>query len=206
MIIFGLCGLQGAGKDTAADYFVKKGFISLSFASLLKDVVSILFEMDREMLEGKTSDARKKREIVDEWWSKRLGIPNFTPRYALQFIGTDLFRNHFNDDFWLICVEKKILKYSKVIITDARFCNEIEMIEKLGGKMIHVIRGNLPEWFEKFRISLDVKLLPESLHKSEWTWITKCPSCKIYNNGTIDDLHDSIDKLFFLNEEKTEVR
>lgn len=202
MIIFGLCGLQGSGKDTIADYFVKKGFIPLSFASLLKDVVSILFDMDREMLEGKTSDARKQREIIDEWWSKRLGIPNFTPRYALQFIGTDLFRNHFKDDFWLICIEKKIIKHSKVVITDARFCNEIEMIEKLGGKMIHVIRGELPKWFEEFRLSLNPECLPKSLHQSEWIWITKCPSCKLYNNRTIEDLYESIDKLFFPDEER----
>ena len=31
-----------------------------------------------------------------EFWAERLQIPCFTPRYALQYIGTDILREHFH--------------------------------------------------------------------------------------------------------------
>ena len=43
-MIIGICGFQSAGKDTLGDYLVNKlFFVKLSFASLLKDIISILF-------------------------------------------------------------------------------------------------------------------------------------------------------------------
>ena len=43
-MIIGLCGAQGSGKDTVANILIAEyGFIKLTFASTLKDVVAILF-------------------------------------------------------------------------------------------------------------------------------------------------------------------
>lgn len=43
-MIIGLCGEQGCGKDTATNILISEyGFIKLTFASTLKDVVAILF-------------------------------------------------------------------------------------------------------------------------------------------------------------------
>ena len=99
MKIVAICGFQGSGKDTLASILIEKyGYKKLSFAGAVKDVASVVFSWDRKMLEGDTKESREWREKVDEWWSKKLGLPNLTPRYILQQFGTDLFRNHFHKD------------------------------------------------------------------------------------------------------------
>ena len=92
-MIIGLCGIQGAGKDTVGDILVSEyGFIKLTFASTLKDIVSVLFSWPRDLLEGITEESRIWRETVDDFWTEKTGFENFTPRKALQLIGTDLFK------------------------------------------------------------------------------------------------------------------
>ena len=57
--IIGICGFIGSGKDTAADYLVNfHGFRRDSFAATLKDAVGAVFGWDRELLEGRTKEAR----------------------------------------------------------------------------------------------------------------------------------------------------
>ena len=101
---------------TSQDVLNKYGFTKLSFAGVLKDIVAILFGWDREMLEGSTIESREWREQIDPWWSEKLLISNLTPRYVLQFLGTDLFRNHFHPDIWVISVERQLSKYSIIPI------------------------------------------------------------------------------------------
>ena len=95
-MIIGITGLIGSGKDTAADYLCTfHGFKRMSFASALKDAVAIIFNWDRELLEGSTKASREWREQVDEWWAERLNIPHLTPRWVLQQWGTDVARKNF---------------------------------------------------------------------------------------------------------------
>ena len=131
-MIIGLCGEQGAGKDTVGNILSNNhNYIKLSFSSILKDVLSVLFDWDRDLLEGVSKESRKWREESDVWWSNRLGF-NITPRKMMQKIGTNVFRNNFNINIWIYCVENKLRKYSdkNIVICDCRFKNEIEMIKK----------------------------------------------------------------------------
>jgi len=155
----------------------------------LKDIVSILFQWDRDLLEGITTESRKWRETVDEWWTTRLHIPNLTPRYVLQHIGTDVFRNHFHPDIWIAALERKLINHmnlknlNKVVITDCRFSNEIEMIRKLNGLFVHVHRGNLPSWFGK------EDEFPKNIHVSELEWTKMFFDKSIDNTGiTMEEL------------------
>jgi hypothetical protein len=193
MTIIAICGFQGAGKDTLANILIEKhGFVKLSFAGAVKDVASCIFGWDREMLEGTTPDSRKKREIVDEWWASRLNIPNLTPRWVLQNFGTELFRNNFHQEIWVACVEKKISNYNNVVITDCRFPNEIEAIKKMGGKIIHIYRKTLPDWFDDFKNSKIGP--PKDLHPSEWSWIQSNFDLEVNNNtDNIEDLNEFTD-------------
>jgi hypothetical protein len=59
-------------------------------------------------MEGTTEESREWRETIDEWWSDKLMIQHFTPRWAMQNIGTELFRQHFNTDIWIFALEKKL--------------------------------------------------------------------------------------------------
>ena len=72
--LIGFSGLASAGKDTAADYLVKKmkNCHKISFANAVKDVASILFSWDRKLLQGDTPESRKFRETKDEFWSNCL--------------------------------------------------------------------------------------------------------------------------------------
>lgn len=168
--ILALVGFAGAGKDTLANSLVQYGYEKVSFASILKDIVSIIFGWNRELVEGSTILSREWREQVDQWWSEKLNMPNLTPRWVLQHIGTDLFRKHFHEDIWTLCIERKISRMDKVVITDCRFPNEIQMIKKHGGKIIHVHRHSYPAWFYAFKQGLLSKP-PENIHPSEYEWI-----------------------------------
>lgn len=203
--IVSVSGRIGSGKDTIADYLVNEhDFKRLSFASSLKDATAAVFNWNRELLEGTTKESRLWREQVDVWWSERLSIPNLTPRYILQNWGTELFRNNFHQDIWVASLENKLLNSdSNIVITDARFDNEISIIKKLNGIAIRVERGQYPDWYEDARIyntSSIVERTSQSkrnlekanIHASEYGSVGLDYDHVIENNGTILDLQQKI--------------
>lgn len=204
-MIIGFCGLIGSGKDTAADYLVNfHGFRRDSFASTLKDAVAAVFGWDRTLLEGRTTEAREWREQVDEWWAERLGIPHLTPRWILQYWGTDVCRNHFHDDIWIASLENKMRKTKdNIVISDVRFPNEIKAIKNAGGVVIRIKRGDDPEWF-KYAIDHNAgpskigwalgkdRLVQLGVHPSEYSWVGGDIDHEITNDSTIDELFKQI--------------
>ena len=197
-MIIGICGLIGAGKDTAADYLVNwHEFRRDSFAATLKDAVASVFNWDRELLEGRTKTAREWREDIDHWWAGRLGIPELTPRWVLQYWGTDVFRNHFHQDIWIASLENKLRKTEdNVVISDCRFVNEVEAIRHAGGRVIRIVRGPDPKWFDFAKRSPDLmsSVFP-AVHASEYSWASTDFDFIIENNGTIDELYSELKNL-----------
>jgi hypothetical protein len=205
-MIIGVCGLIGSGKDTVADYLVNfHGYRRESFANSLKDAVAHVFGWDRTMLEGRTKEAREWREQVDPWWAQRLNMPNLTPRWILQYWGTDVIRNNFHNEIWISSLENK-LRNSKdnVVISDCRFPNEIKSIKSNGGQVIRVIRGPEPEWYEdainanageygNFSWATSrTKLEKLGIHASETSWIGTNFDAILDNNSSIDNLYKHI--------------
>jgi dephospho-CoA kinase len=196
-MIIGICGFQSSGKDTVADYLVKEhGFIKMSFASKLKDIISIMFGWPRDKLEGLTKEDREWREQVDYWWSRTLQMPQLTPRYVMQYFATDLFRNKFHPDIWVKIVENELnnlleqSNQANIVISDCRFENEINMLIRLGGKIIQVYRDP-PHWFHEYRRGeepTNIKLI----HRSEIEWIRCYRDYDVENDGTIEELHQKI--------------
>lgn len=199
-MIIGICGFQSSGKDTIGDLLINEyGFCKLSFASILKDMISSMFGWSRDKLEGRTKEDREWREQIDPWWSKTLNITELSPRYMLQYFGTDLFRNHLHPDIWVKALEKQMIQLietnKNIVITDCRFENEINLIIRYGGKIIHIYR-NLPEWFENYKMGLDCEEI-KSLHISEITWIRSYVDYEVENNGTIEELYRKIKYILF---------
>ena len=148
-MIIGICGFIGCGKDTVADYLTNDhGFRRESFAGTLKDAVAHIFGWNREMLEGRSKEAREWREQIDPWWAERLDMPTLTPRWVLQYWGTEVARKAFHDDIWVASLENKLRNSTDdVVISDCRFPNEVDVIHKAGGKVVWVKRGDLPSWY-----------------------------------------------------------
>ena len=150
-MIIGLVGFIGSGKDTVASRFISYGCVKDSFAAPLKDACAAIFGWPRELLEGDTVESREFRETPDMFWTRKLGIDSFTPRLSLQLVGTDVLRNHFHQDIWLSSLEYRFrIKNSDqhVVISDARFRNELELIKSLNGIVVWVQRDELPLWFD----------------------------------------------------------
>ena len=209
-MILGVTGFIGSGKDTVADFLCTfHGFKRLSFAASLKDAVSAIFGWDRDLLEGTTKSSRQWRETRDEWWSERLG-KEITPRWILQYWGTEVCRNGFHSDIWVASVEHKLLHTKdNIVITDCRFANEVNAIKKAGGTTIRIKRGPNPEWYD-YAVALNKgpshigwALARESLnkfkvHASEYSSVGLDYDHYVDNDGTIDDLHKKIELIINL--------
>ena len=208
-MIIGFVGFIGSGKDTAADYLVNfHEFRRDSFANTLKDAVAAVFGWDRVLLEGRTKEAREWREQVDTWWAERLNMPKLTPRWVLQYWGTEVCRTGFHDDIWIASVENKMRKTGdNIVISDVRFPNEIKAIHNAGGIVVRVKRGADPEWYDA-AVSANAgpngnatwslsrsKLESLKIHASETAWVGGAIDHIVYNDTTIDDLFREIKSL-----------
>jgi hypothetical protein len=134
-MIIGLTGKKSSGKDTIANYLVSKhGFIKLSFGEAVKDIVHIITGWDRDLIEGSTEESRIFRETIKH------KMYNKTCRELMQIVGTDLFRNHFDENIWINIVINKINKINSYVISDVRFDNEANAIKNEGGILIKINR------------------------------------------------------------------
>jgi len=205
-MIIGVVGFISAGKDTVADYLTNfHEFRRESFANSLKDAVSQVFGWDRTLLEGRTKQAREWREQVDAWWAQRLDMPNLTPRWILQYWGTEVCRRGFNDDIWIAALENKLRNsQDHVVISDCRFPNEIASIRNAGGIVVRVVRGPEPVWYDA---AVSVNRGPDAnptwslsksqlerlkIHASETAWVGTDFDYVLDNNGTIDNLYSQV--------------
>jgi len=200
-MIIGICGFQGSGKDTIADYLQNiYGFKRDSFAATLKDAVAAVFGWDRELLEGRTTESRAWRETVDPWWSARLDMPDLTPRLVLQKWGTEVVRRSWHDDTCIASLENKLTRaHNDIVITDVRFPNEIQAVRNAGGIVIRVVRGSEPGWYTT-ALGANAGIVPDQVllkqldvHPSEWAWIgTEFDAVLDNNQEGLDNLYSQV--------------
>lgn len=201
-MIIGLVGLAGSGKGTAGDILKRDyDFKSIAYADAVKDATTAIFGWPRELLEGDTETSREFRETVDPWWEEALQWKGFTPRTALQLMGTEAGRDVFHPDLWVKVVEQKMemhkLMVHNMVITDVRFPNEIASIQKKGGFVVRVTRGPDPEWFADAILAnkkLDTDLFTKKwdIHYSEWAWAGTQYDYVLDNNGSLEMLATQI--------------
>ena len=158
-----------------------------------------MFGWPREMLEGDTEVSRKWREEPDSFWSEKFGY-TFTPRLALQLMGTEAGRNVFHQDVWVISLLNRA-KGKDVVVTDVRFKNEINYIQQNGGVIVRVRRGEEPEWYKLAEdaaagfSSAIMGMRDKGIHQSEWDWIGSEFNYTIDNDGTVNELGNKVKEL-----------
>ena len=220
-MIIGLCGAQGAGKDTVGGILESKhGFVKLAFASAIKDILSALFSWPRDMLEGLTKESREWRETPNEYWSNKLAIPDFSPRRAMQIVGTDLFRNHLNQDIWINIIENKIM----ILRESGENHRFFQVYPERNQRFLHVYppkadipKADIPnvnivitdcrfanefDMIRKFPEARIIKIVKDThieigaTHSSENDWTNV--ECEILqNNGSIESLGINIDTMIY---------
>ncbi len=153
-IIISLSGRKGCGKGVLADEAIKRGFVKISFADRLRELVSSLFgwpvselrlqEKKAELLEqpiiwNAGYAARLKALISAECdlVSDNVEIP--TRRYALQFVGTDVLRTY-DQDFHVKSLLASLESGVNYVLDDVRFPNELTVIRDLGAESVFIIR------------------------------------------------------------------
>lgn len=198
-MILGIVGFINSGKGTIGDVLESKGFKKDSFAAPLKDAAAKIFGWDRDMLEGNTEASRTWREYPDQFWSTKFGY-DFSPRKALQWLGTESCRDVFHKDIWAFSLLNRIQKDQNVVVTDVRFKNEISILRDSGAKIVRVSRGFEPEWYNIALLANRgnqnaIKTMNEKynhIHISEWDWIGSEIDYIIRNDSTLEEFKKQI--------------
>ena len=125
-MIIGIAGFKGSGKDTIANVLqTSYGFEKMSFAKPIKDIVHHTFGIDKAILSGDNGEREFRELPLPDWF-------NLSPRDMLQKIGM-IFRDELHKDIWVKVLENKIKDTTNnIVISDVRFKNELEMINKYG--------------------------------------------------------------------------
>lgn len=126
-MIIGIAGKKRAGKGTVADFLCRRFcFWELSWAFYLKEIIGRkVFGLSDEQL------GEEKETIIPEW--------EISTRELLQKVGTDLFRDQFDQDIWVKLGVKKadsMLKnqQNRIVFSDCRFPNELNALKWLAEK------------------------------------------------------------------------
>jgi hypothetical protein len=133
-VIVGIAGPAGVGKTTIAKLFCTRGYIILSFATPLKESLSVLTGMSIENF----IDAKLKE--------KKIPGLEITFRKLMQKCATDFVRDMVYYNFWTWRMGHAIAdaKTNMIVIDDIRFENEAALVRELGGKVIHLKRDFKP--------------------------------------------------------------
>lgn len=132
-MLIGICGKKGSGKSTLASYIMSQyAYEEKAFADPIKRAAVLLFQLQPAQLEG---DAK---EMVDE----RYGL---SPRQMFQLIGTDMFREMVDKEFWVDYFRRWYVQNNKkdVVVPDVRFQNEVNAIHELGGVIVRIHRSDV---------------------------------------------------------------
>lgn len=135
--IIGFTGYAGSGKDTAADALVNLGYIRISFADRVREMLGAL-----DPIIPIPSTARHERLSTyvtrHGWDSAKRDIGEV--RELLQRLGTEAGRNLLGENVWVDPTLALITPGHNYVIPSVRFNNEAERIRQLGGYIYRIDR------------------------------------------------------------------
>lgn len=170
-----------SGKSTIASFLNEKGYRTIKFAGILKDMI-------RTMLHGAGVPLEVVERMVEgDLKEQPIKFPNgrsVTPRVLMQTLGTEWGRG-INPDLWAdLTISKASKAAGKVIIDDMRFPNEFEAVKAAGGTTILVIRPGVER--------------PANCHPSEGQLDNREFDYVVRNDGDIASLHRQVRNLLSL--------
>lgn len=183
MIIVGLTGAAGAGKDTVADHLVAKhGFQKVAFAADLKDMLNTLnpiigFSGTRLMDIRQAAGTESERILKEQY-------PEY--RRLLQTLGTDCIRAR-DPHFWIYQLLEEIAGLpddSRVVVADCRFPNELDSLERAYRQETffwEIIRPGMPK-------------APGNIDHSSEHYAGSMGEAPLLNDSTLDELHAEVDR------------
>ena len=206
MIVVGLTGYTGAGKDAVADILVRDyGFTKMSFAGPIKDKVEMLDPiLGYETVGCCDEECCCETEEVRLSTLLSLGLsqeeikrdPEFGPelRRVWQTVGTDLYRAD-DEDYWVKLAEKALQQSTaeRVVFTDVRFENEAEFIYSIREDGLYDGRAGLMLGAETsvWRIARPDQR-PTDIHVSEQMVGLLGEEVTILNTGSLQDLEEPV--------------
>lgn len=192
-----VAGKKQSGKNTVADYIsTKYDYTQMSFAEELKYISSeILSSLGVSDFKGVSSFEYEdvKRKVIPYIHNKK----QRTYRELLQHVGSDWFKNFFNDSLWAEILVGQIYQIVNrdVVISDWRFPDEYQTVY---------------EAFKDTRDIITIKIQRDSCdttdtHISEKALDDFKFDYVLTNNGTKEELYDKIDLLLdCMNTQKAE--
>lgn len=196
-MVIGITGKKRSGKDTAGKYFSNLGFVQLQLAKPLKEWLIY----SNPVLPFPIGFTNKLKYIYTGIKCQRIPRYNDLTNYfdkdaikdtfpyvrqLLQKTGTDLVRT-VDENFWANAVVNFIKDNgvnNNYFITDIRFDNEVEVLKQLNTEVIII------------KITRDTCLELNDNHPSESGISAHLVNSVIDNNGTIEQLENTLD-LFF---------
>tara|TARA_B100001093_G_C26656669_1_gene939941 strand:- start:118 stop:699 length:582 start_codon:yes stop_codon:yes gene_type:complete len=139
-MLIGLIGNKRVGKDTVANYLVDNfQFKKLAFADPIKEVISLLFDLD-------TTDNVDKEKITDYGVSLRTLYQKFGTELMQEGIYDyfpEMEKNIPKKMFWIQKLFKKVEDYQKknhrhFIVSDVRFLHEVNYLKEKGAVLIRI--------------------------------------------------------------------
>lgn len=179
LLLVGLVGKAGAGKDTAAEHLaIAHQFEPYALATPIKTMALAL------LTEVGLPDAPQyltHRELKE---APIAALGNISPRRIIQTLGTEWGR-HQGADFWLRCADLALglplaPVHHRIVISDVRFANEAAWVRAHGGVLI--------------RIDRDPAQLPSvCTHISETEQASIECDHIVFNYGSLAELYDGLD-------------
>ena len=164
-----LSGKKQVGKDTSGQIIARllteqgKRVAFTAFAEALKEMCIGVLGLQRSLVYGTDADKNvlthikwdtlpnyirdKYRTGPDKFkedgsLQSNIRTGNMTVREVLQIMGTDIFREMFENDVWANSpFRRNWSEYDVVVITDCRFPNEKSVTEARGGTVIRIERN-----------------------------------------------------------------
>lgn len=200
-MIIGLSGYARAGKSEAANALREDGWEVRAYADKLREFLYVLNPMVHRIMEhDKFYNAvfvpsRRLQEVIDEhgWDGYKKTYYSEEIRRLIQTLGTDCGRNMLGENVWVdATLEPYIISpyREQWVIQDVRFPNEADAILDLGGKIIRINKPGVGP----------VNDHPSETALDDWQF-----DHLIENNGTVEQLHNSIRRLSRLYDGKPRV-